>query len=114
MKRAFIIIIIIVLVLSLIFISAGYKSNSNFNLNNWMKVVDDSTLVRDIIMPGSHDAATYECMFFDDTQDLSIYEQLGIGVRYFDLRVTDTPKGDIKKMKTCVCITVLYRLLQLF
>ena len=45
-------------------------------------MVDDSTLVRDIIMPGSHDAATYECMFFDDTQDLSIYEQLGIGVRY--------------------------------
>ncbi|MDL2330368.1 hypothetical protein LJC71_11625, partial [Desulfosarcina sp. OttesenSCG-928-A07] len=45
--------------------------------------------LRDIILPASHDSAMYQHGTFQTlgkTQDLSIYEQLSYGIRYFDLR----------------------------
>ncbi|MFW5780582.1 MAG: phosphatidylinositol-specific phospholipase C domain-containing protein [Bacillota bacterium] len=93
----FAVFLIITLFILLIVSGAGYTSTSDFYLGNWMSAVDDDIALRDIVMPGSHDAATYESKFFDDTQDLSIYEQLNIGTRYFDLRVMDALTGNKEK-----------------
>jgi len=64
--------------------------------SQWMKPLADSRLVADLSLPGSHDACTAEGwkagileMIFEMTakcQDLTIAEQLKIGVRVFDLR----------------------------
>jgi len=62
----------------------------------WMKSLADTRLVADLSLPGCHDACTAEGwnagileMIFEMTakcQDLTIAEQLKIGVRVFDLR----------------------------
>lgn len=57
------------------------------SLENWMEELDDDILVKDIIMPGSHDAGSYGMVWLGETQHLTIEEQLEIGTRYFDLRV---------------------------
>lgn len=74
---------------------ADYKPKGVDN-SLWMKALDDSRLVADLSLPGSHDACTaegwwnkfmaaiYESMA--KCQDLTIDEQLKVGVRVFDLR----------------------------
>jgi hypothetical protein len=59
---------------------------------NWMgaglPVIGAKTLGQ-IALPGAHDAAMYGSGFpesLGETQDLNLYQQLSIGVRYFDLR----------------------------
>jgi hypothetical protein len=44
--------------------------------------------LRDLVLPASHDAAMYKGGFsaFGKTQEMTIYEQLRYGIRYFDLR----------------------------
>ena len=44
--------------------------------------------LRDLVLPASHDAGMYKGGFSSGgrTQELSIYEQLRYGIRYFDLR----------------------------
>ncbi len=64
--------------------------------SKWMKSLADSRLVADLSLPGSHDACTAEGWqsemlgrIYELTakcQDLTIAEQLKIGVRVFDLR----------------------------
>lgn len=64
--------------------------------SRWMKQLKDSRLVCDLSLPGSHDACTAEGWINDiigigaeiiaKCQDLTIREQLKIGVRVFDLR----------------------------
>ena len=61
-------------------------------MENWMsKLPDDRKLVL-INMPGSHDSAAFNMHCFGScfakTQDLDIPEQLKIGVRILDIRVT--------------------------
>lgn len=58
-------------------------------MNDWMKNIPDETFLSEINLPGSHDSATRFCEFshFSKCQNLSIYEQLSIGVRFLDLRV---------------------------
>ena len=56
-------------------------------LDSWMSELSDDILVKDIIMPGSHDAGSYGMVWLGETQHLTIEEQLEIGARYFDLRV---------------------------
>lgn len=68
---------------------------------NWMEQLDDSRLVTDLSLPGTHDAATaqgwtglagisFGRYTFGDmaakAQDLTITEQWNIGVRAFDIR----------------------------
>ncbi|MEW6452740.1 MAG: hypothetical protein AB1490_18960 [Pseudomonadota bacterium] len=64
------------------------------NKKTWMtsglNVIGPKKL-REIVMPGSHDAGMYRSRgteAFGQTQNLSVYEQLVEGVRYFDLRPT--------------------------
>lgn len=63
--------------------------------NNWMEQLDDSRLVTDLSLPGTHNAATAEgwhglAVLIGDlaakAQDLTIAEQWEAGVRAFDIR----------------------------
>ncbi len=64
--------------------------------SRWMKTLADSRLVADLSLPGSHDACTAEGWYTDllapvyelsaKCNDLTIKEQLKIGMRVFDLR----------------------------
>lgn len=63
---------------------------------HWMSRLTDSTLLRDIMMPGSHDAGMselYHCAPpvgsapLTKTQGVSVGNQLAAGSRYFDIRV---------------------------
>lgn len=56
---------------------------------DWMAAVDDSRLLNEINLPGTHDSATtyVELAFFSRCQDLSILEQLEAGIRYLDIRL---------------------------
>ena len=73
---------------------ADYKPMGVDN-GQWMKQLKDDRLVADLSLPGSHDACTAEGWqnpflgIFEMTakcQDLTINEQLKVGVRVFDLR----------------------------
>ena len=73
---------------------ADYKPKGVDN-SQWMKQLKDDRLVADLSLPGSHDACTAEGWqnsvlgIFEMTakcQDLTINEQLKVGVRVFDLR----------------------------
>lgn len=64
---------------------------------DWMSKLDNKTCLKNIMMPGSHDAGMSEIHHADVaastnlqaviTQKYSIYEQLMCGCRYFDIRV---------------------------
>lgn len=68
------------------------------NSQRWMSALNDSLNLKDICMPGSHDAGMYftSLNFNGDgdllgsgialTQSKNFREQLGFGIRYFDLR----------------------------
>lgn len=57
---------------------------------NWMSAVKDDTLITDVNIPGTHDSATQYTAFAIKarTQSKSIPEQLNIGARLFDIRLT--------------------------
>ena len=59
------------------------------SLSNWMSVIEDSTLMTTIAMPGSHDAGCKDMMWAYQTQNTSIADQLSVGTRYFDIRVAN-------------------------
>ncbi len=67
------------------------KSSLNANANdftkNWMSYISDSTLVKDIIIPGSNDSGLSNCSRFAKTQHFSTAEQLDFGVRYLEMNV---------------------------
>ena len=73
--------------------------------SQWMKTLKDNRLVADLSLPGSHDACTAEGWsnpyigFIHEMtakcQDLTIQEQLKVGVRVFDLR----PERDLDGAK---------------
>lgn len=56
-------------------------------LSTWMSMINDDTLVTDIVIPGTHDSGTMGMNSFAETQDKSYLEQLQRGFRYFDTRV---------------------------
>lgn len=61
-------------------------------LSCWMGRMADEKLLKDIIVPGSHDAGTKGVIWAGETQVCTVGEQLLCGARYFDLRVRK--KGD--------------------
>lgn len=63
------------------------------NGNNWITPLDDDIYVSQLSIPGTHDAATKDAGYIITAgrcQDLTIEEQLNIGIRAFDLRPTTT------------------------
>ena len=96
-------ILAIMLVVAFLFGSTLPVSAQSFSTNsllttsvsghNWMSGISDSTALTDITMPGTHDSGTrnVDLPAWSKTQTLSITEQLNIGVRYFDLRLSMFP-----------------------
>ena len=65
-------------------------THNQVNSVNWMGAVKDDTLLTDMDIPGTHDAATMRTNYlriFAQCQLLSIRDQLNAGVRYFDIRL---------------------------
>jgi hypothetical protein len=56
------------------------------HLNNWMKAIKDEVLLKDVVIAGSHNSATYGMIGLARCQDGTHAEQFALGVRYFDLR----------------------------
>lgn len=58
-------------------------------LKNWMADINGSRDLLSLMIPGTHDCVTKYVQFehISKTQDLTIYEQLNMGIRALDIRV---------------------------
>lgn len=70
----------------------GYVKN---DLADWMRYAEDSALVKNLVLPGSHDAGSEGMMYMGKTQKDTLEGQLLRGARYFDIRVTEDD-GELK------------------
>ncbi len=100
MKKFFIILGIVVLsigaVIGGIILNGHYfcsDSDIKGDTTLWMNYIRDDVLLNDVVIPGSHDAGTYNTNWLGRTQGYSVKEQLDMGTRYFDLRVNKTSDG---------------------
>ena len=89
------IIIVAVVVVVILALGLGFGINAKNALDNtettpflseWMSYIKDDVLVKNTVMPGSHDAGTKDMMWMAETQNRTVAEQLKSGSRYFDLR----------------------------
>lgn len=71
------------------------KSVANAEAENWMRFLGDEIRLKDVVIPGSHDAGSVGMMWMAETQNRTVKEQLSFGVRYFDLRVTEDKNGKL-------------------
>ena len=76
-------------------------------MNDWMNSIPDDFLISDINLPGTHDSCSKKVQFsyFSKCQNMSIYEQLNIGVRFIDVRV----EKDGNRLKTVHGIADCYK-----
>ena len=67
-------------------------------LNNWMSEIDGKRDLLTLSIPGTHDCVTKFVQFehISKTQDLTIAEQLNLGIRALDIRVES--RGEALKM----------------
>ena len=65
--------------------------NSMYNYTEWMKNIDDSTSLREINMPGSHDTMALYSIgnVAGQCQSLPLMDQLELGVRFLDIRLQE-------------------------
>ncbi len=65
--------------------------------DTWMTRLDNDRYISDVILPGTHDSASYHASlpFFSRCQDFDITEQLEKGFRYLDIRL-DADSGEMK------------------
>ncbi len=61
----------------------------------WMKKLDNDKYISDVVLPGTHDSASYRpsLPFFSRCQDFDIAEQLEKGFRYLDIRLEAVDGG---------------------
>lgn len=87
-KRKGILFLIGVLIISL-FSMIPLNSYSKKDVMPWMSYIHDDTKISDISIPGTHDSGATHSIFdvSGKCQDLSIKQQLRVGVRFFDLRL---------------------------
>jgi len=87
--------LIIVTVSALACVAAGAVSDNPMkdDYSDWMSYIDDGILLKNAVIPGSHDAATKSMIWMGETQSLTVGEQLRCGVRYFDVRIKKTDDG---------------------
>lgn len=95
--RKFLIAIIIVLSISVFVLAAcdnvpesTVSDEPVAELSSWMSMIEDDTLLTELVIPGSHDSGTKGMNFIAETQDKTYLEQLERGFRYFDTRVMYT------------------------
>ncbi len=85
-------VVILFVVCALCLFGAAFKAHDDSEPSElsktWMSYIKGDTRVVDLVIPGSHDAATEDMIWMARTQDKTIYDQLLCGTRYFDLRVS--------------------------
>ena len=70
-------------------ISVSHFSTKEDKFADWMANVNDEVAINQILLPGTHDSGARLSIYdvSGKCQDLTIEEQLNLGVRFFDLRV---------------------------
>jgi len=68
--------------------SKNDKSTPDASLSKWQSYIKDDALLKNIVIPGAHDAGTKGLPYFSATQDRDTADLLKCGTRYFDLRVS--------------------------
>lgn len=86
------IILIVAVAVGVVLMPLGKSEKITDTVDNWMSNISDDTPLSAINIPGTHDSATKFVMAsaISRTQNLSVYEQLQAGVRYFDFRFEKT------------------------
>ncbi|TNV77718.1 hypothetical protein FGO68_gene7351 [Halteria grandinella] len=64
--------------------------------SQWMADLPDDKLVSEISIPGTHDSFSYHCTHFAICQSKSAPVLLGMGVRYFDVRLKVKKNGRLR------------------
>lgn len=82
----------------LIVIANSQNDNSvpTKELSQWMSMIKDETLLKNVVIPGAHDAGTKGLPYLAETQDRNTADMLACGTRYLDLRVSKTKEGKLK------------------
>ena len=62
-------------------------SKPNADMAIWMSYIKDDALLKNVVIPGAHDAATKSMMYAAKTQSRTISDLLLCGTRYLDIRV---------------------------
>lgn len=88
-KKAIIIKILIVVIVILLTKIAMSPLNKNYTVSTWMKELDDSKLINEMAIPGTHDSGATHSIFdvSGKCQDMSIKNQLAVGIRFLDIRL---------------------------
>lgn len=67
---------------------------SSLDTYTWMGSLEDECLLSMLSIPGTHDSgAKGSILGMANAQDLTLEEQLGLGVRCFDIRLKDAKEG---------------------
>ena len=83
-------------VLVLVANSQNDKSQPTKELSQWMSMIKDDALLKNVVIPGAHDAGTKGLPWLAETQDRDTADMLECGTRYLDLRVSKTKDGQLK------------------
>lgn len=87
----------------------------NNKLPCWLKYINDNRSITELSIPGTHDAMTALCdSAYYKTQHLSLIEQLNIGVRFFDLRITRDLVAAHREWISDISAQVIFEQLQQF
>lgn len=68
--------------------SKNDKTEPSKFLSGWQSMIKDDALIKNVAIPGAHDAGTKGLPYFAATQDRDVNSLLECGTRYFDLRVS--------------------------
>lgn len=89
-------ILCVVGVLIIVANSQNDRSRPTKELSQWMSMIKDDTLLKNVVIAGAHDAGTLGMPYLAKTQDRDTAELLKCGTRYLDLRVSKTKDGELK------------------
>jgi len=92
MKKSLLVLVLVVFLCCVFSLSACSKVEINPSPESfsWMSKLDDSLLLSEIAIPGTHDSGATRSGFiynWGHNQDLGIADQLAIGARFFDIRL---------------------------
>ena len=90
------VILCVVVALIIVANSQNDKRQPIAELSQWMGMIEDDTLLKNVVIPGAHDAGTKWLSYMAETQDRDTADMLACGTRYFDLRVAKTKNGQLK------------------
>lgn len=97
MKKFVSLLIVICLLASCMMIFTSCDDNDVFEefYQKWMSYIKDDTLLKDVVIPGSHDAGTSGMLWLAETQNEDVEDQLEAGIRYLDIRVEKKSNGKL-------------------